>query len=309
MTPAELEASLEGLSDEELKAKLADMESGLQKQLGKASQQFNQTLKLSEERLNYAAGELARVAQLRRELEPHKNHPEGARHFQAMELLCRMYYGMKRMMEFQYFANEHNVAMLKSETLMERPVFRVPDDHPGYWEARCEMDLAMASFYWIELGDGIDMVLRAALGEVGLAPGTAEEQQAREGRAAALKAAMAESRELGMAVAQMATELQELKALMAWGTETLASVAKLPDVAKMRPVTDPEWAKLNGKLAFLAGLGQKAQGFPALAPHFPATSAVKLPYPEIAVMGTGPLPAGGTGRLRGQTGRLQTDKP
>ena len=48
--------------------------------------------------------------------------------------------------------------------------------------------------------------------------------------------------------------------LLAWGAETLATVQKLPEVGRMRPLRDAEWAKLNGKLAYLATLGEKAHG-------------------------------------------------
>jgi hypothetical protein len=297
-------AALEAMSEEEAQQTLTRMQADLDRKLAKAQKQWTYNVKLAQDRLGHAIKELDRLEGVMAELEPYKDTAGGQPHYERVRLLYHVFEATRDMMLVQLADNRFNLAQLHGGGLTPESVFRIPDEQVGYLRARARLDLALALFHWMVNLEGIDMVLRVTVGQPAVTCKTPKAEAPFKQRAETLKAAIATDRNLAQLVAQLGTELEEAGALIDWAKATLVRIKQLPDAAKRSALADAEWPKLNGKVAFLSGLAEKARTQPALAPHFARPEPSPLPYQEVVwsegtgrLSGTAPLP--GTGRLSG----------
>jgi hypothetical protein len=269
------------MSEEEAAKKLAEAQAFLAKQVQRGKKQFAYNIKLAKDRLAYATRELAEVEGKGKALEPVRDRPEGAYHATNMELLRHAYASMKRMMEIQLEANQHNLAIVETDPMPTNPAYRVPDQELNYLEARGYMTVAFGMFLWIQLAEGVETILRAS-GQAGTIQGGTEEDEAnRQAQADALRQATGKDRNLAITLGQWGSELQDAYRLIEWGKATLGRLAELSPEEKRTALEVGDWGKLNARVTFLGELPGKVKPYPAAAALFPNMPAVAMPFDPI----------------------------
>lgn len=279
------------MSEAEAKKKLEEATAALEKQITKGKTQFATRIGQLQERLADLDAELADLDVRRTQLAAYQDHPEGAFHYQRIELLHRGNSHMRQALAIELACAEHNVQVLEvgpgatSVEKGENP-FRDPENDPAFLEARATSDMYLAGFHWVGLSPAIDAIMRVGVKEAALKVLDAEQEKACVDRANGLKAAMQGNPELTMKVTRWAGELQETALLLDWAKSALKRLASVPVAARKSTFEDPDWAKLNGKALFLGSLAKQAQeAHPALAalfaPPAPAEQA-EAAQPELA---------------------------
>jgi hypothetical protein len=201
---------------------------------------------------------------------------------------------------------------------------RNPALDTNHMEARAYLDVNMAVLLVTDHLDGADIVLRATGGQPAVVPKSDEELAARQALADALKAEMSRDQGLLILANQIGNELQETLALLEWGQGALSRLDTVLPEARRGILEDEDWARLNGRVAYLQGIAERAAPYPILAETFPLPEGGELPYEPVqweqtlaastAPVGTGRLTLSqlaqqqGTGRLSG-TGRLPGTTP
>ncbi|MFN3430843.1 MAG: hypothetical protein ACK46X_12920 [Candidatus Sericytochromatia bacterium] len=279
------------MSEAEAKKKLEEATAALEKQITKGKAQFGIRIGQLQERLAALDAELADLDVRRAQLAPYQDHPEGAFHYQRIELLHRGNAHMRQALAIELACVEHNAQVLEvgpgatSVEKGENP-FREPENDPAFLEARATSDMYLAGFHWVGLSPAIDAIMRVGVKEAALRVMDADQEQACLDRANRLKAAMQGDPELTMKVTRWAGELQEAALLLDWAKSALKRLANVPVAERKATFEDPDWAKLNGKALFLGSLAKQAQeAHPALAalfaPPAPAEQA-EAAEPELA---------------------------
>lgn len=289
------------VSEEEAKRKLAEAQAYLLKEADRGRKQFAFNVKSAQDRLAFARKELAELDDRRTKLLAHQQKA-GADYLLAnVDVLRLVFSSVAMMMDETIACNRHNLELVSSEQLPEQAVFRVPQHEGAFLYARSRLDLALALLGWYQYAEGIDVVLRAAVGAQAIQPRNAAEEAERAARAQALKQAVQSDRDMAILLGRLGTELQEAEALIEWAKSALARLRDQPPALKRPAFADTDWAKLNGKAVFMATLGDTVAAFPALARYFPRQNAAPLPYDELAWSGNA-----GSGRLLPGSGRLST---
>jgi hypothetical protein len=270
------------LTEEEARKQFEAAQAELKKQIGKARKQFGYNLKLAQDRLEDANRELERLQPRREELAPLKDHPDVAVHYTNVELLTRIYSAARRMMEIQVACHQHNVAIVEAESVPERPEYRNPEKDVAYLEARAFSDLYLATFHWLQHGEGIDMLLRAS-GNGHAVQGSDEDAEfERRTRAESLAETTRRDRNVAVVVGQLGSELKETRELIEWATGALTRLAGLGEDEKRQALDVPQWAKLSGKVALLGTLPERVRHVEAIAPHVRRYEAAPLPYEQVS---------------------------
>lgn len=296
------ESSTAALTDEAAREQLEAAQAELKKQLGKARKQFAYNLKLAQDRLTDAERELTGLRPKLEALEPFKNHPEGALSYANVALLTRIYAATRRMMEVQVACHQHNLAIVEGETIPERPEYRFPERELDHMEARAFSELYLATFHWLQHGDGIDLLLRAS-GQGAAARGQDElSERSRQVAAEKLADATRTDRTLAVLVGQMGAELKEAQELIEWATGALSRLEHLNPDEKRAALDVPQWAKLSGKVALMGTLPDRVRHVPVLAAMLPRYEAAVLPFEQVSWVAEDAA-AGGGDRLT-ITGRL-----
>ena len=285
------------LNEDDAARQYAEAEARLKQQVQRGRKQFAYNYQLAKDRLAFAVGELSAVEAKRQALAPHLDRPEVAYHDMLLEALRHAYASLKRMMEIQAEANQHNLAVLEVEPLPQNPVYRVPEQETDYMEARAYMDVSMAIHHWIRQAEGLDVILRATGHPPAILEASPEDEAERASAAEALQSAMAEKADLAMLVGPLGTELAEAFRLAQWGKQTLAECREAPEAQKRQALAQPDWAKLSGKVILLGGLAERLKHEPLVASRLPQPEAEPLPYAPVEWAEPSHPQAAGTDRL------------
>lgn len=290
------------LSEAEARQKLEEANALLARRVDQAKKQFSYSLKLAQDRLQFATKELAAAKSTLVQLEPFRAEPEGAMHYRDVESLCKVYACVRRLMQLEVECHQHNLEQLEREwsDVPDELPFRVPQQEVGYLEVRSFLDLTLASFYCTQSVEGLDAVLRATVGLKAIQCRDAADEARCVARANALRQAMKGNKALMQLVGQLANEFQETMALLEWGQTNLRRAYELPPQEKLKALGDEDWAKLNGKVVWLGELPRKVKPFAELAPYFPEIEPPPVPFelvawvePTTSPLGAPPRPSSG----------------
>lgn len=318
------------LSPEQKQAlrELEAMATQLNRQLKRARDAFQFSLKSGEGPLAHAKEQLAHIEDLQDRLGPITNDDERYA-AQMLTIMSRLFHATKRIFEIQARYDDRNLALADealamvqaagsnpnawvhlSESGMLKADFRfpLPLNDPEYMEARCQQSQYLGLQRWMACVDGIDAILRATVGGTAAACRNAEEEAGRAAMADVVKKAMGGNRELAVLLASAGAELSEAWAYFEWGAEALRRAHQLPADQKRQALSDPDWLKLHGKVAFLVGLLDKLQPYPELAQFFPTPELPEVPYEEFEWIDSPTEKLGGTGRLSGGPERAGTGR-
>lgn len=243
-----------------------------------AKLRFTRMLQEAQKRLAYAESELKRVEGARDGL-ANNQAQRGGFHHTNMVLLAHVHGALRRMMQLQIEAYRHNLGLVSGEALPEAPKYRVPEEEVAYQEARAFFDLTTGMFTWIQLAEGIDLLLRATGSGSTVVGADAAEEAKRDAQASALMGAMADDLPLKRFVGGTGPRLAEVNQQLEWARGAMEGLrqAKGPDAKRML-LSDPSWPKLAGAVRFLGELSEKARAFPSLQAHFPEASAEALGF-------------------------------